>query len=164
MDKMENRSPIKNLGYTFVHWILVVLISFISFCVQYSFLIDTGESYSSFIFSGNIYHVNYVTFPIGVAIFLFGFCFVWKKLLVEDWKLCCEQSWKWKAAYVLIASVVLFAIIAIGALVVFLYLGLSGDITPTWTVCTCFAYPIYAVLVIVVDCLKNRKRTDSALW
>ena len=49
-----NRSPIKNLVYTFFHWFLVVALSAISFFVQYAFMTDTGESYSGFFFAGSM--------------------------------------------------------------------------------------------------------------
>jgi len=157
MNKTEVISPIKNLAYTFVHWFLVVLLSIISFAVQYSFLIDTGETYSSIIFSGSIYRINPVTFPIGVALFLVGFYIVWKKYLAADWKGFRGQFRMWKVAYVVIALVALGSVFVAGIIGLFLYLGLTGDIRPEWTTWGFAAFPIYVVSVIVIDFVVSRK-------
>ncbi len=154
----NKRSSIKNLAYTFLHWLFVVFLSAISFVVQYSFLIDTGETHSSIIFSGSIYHVNYLMFPIGVALFLVGYYILWKKYLVEDWKGFKQRFWLWKVAYVIIALVALAAIFVAGILGLFLNLGLSGDIQPEWTTWGFAAFPIYVVLVVVIDLWVSRKK------
>lgn len=158
MNKTEVRSPIKNLAYTFAHWFLVVLLSIVSFAVQYSFLSETGETYSSFFFSASIYRINPVTFPIGVALFLVGFYILWKKFLVPDWKAFYGQFWSWKVAYVVIAIVALGAIFLVGVITLFCYLGLTGNIRPEWTTWGFAAFPIYIVLVIVIDFVVNRKK------
>lgn len=157
MNKTELRSPIQNLAYTFVHWVFVVFLSIISFVVQSSFLIDTGETYGS-IFSGNIYRVNYVTFTIGVALFLAGFYIIWKKYLVVDWNGYNGQFRIWKVAYVMLAFVALCAIFAAGSTGLLFCRGLGGKIRPEWTEWGFAAFPVYVVLVAVVDLCVNRKK------
>lgn len=157
MKKKEIGSSIKRLGYSFAHWCYVVILSIVSFVVQYSFLVDTGEKTSGYIFTGSIYRVNYVTFPIGVAIFLIGYYFVWKEYLVEDWKSFNGQFWMWKVAYVIIALLALCAIFMAGIMIMFLNIGFADTIRPTWTIWGCIAFPIYVVLVAIVNLCVNRK-------
>ncbi len=158
---MVNRSPIKNLAYTFFHWFLVVALSAISFFVQYAFMIDTGESYSGFFFSGSIYSVNFFVYPIGVALFLVGYYMIWKKCLVVDWNGFHGKFWLWKVGYVLIVAVALVAIFVVALLVMFCYTGLAIDITPVWATWGYVAYPAYVVFVAVIDLYINRKIKKS---
>ena len=80
MNKMK-RNPWKNLLFTLLHWILVIVLGLISSVIMFSFLVDTGETYSSIIFSGSVYHVNYVIYPMGLVVFLVGYYMLWKRCL-----------------------------------------------------------------------------------
>lgn len=148
---MKDRSPIKNLVFTFLHWVLVVLLSVISFFIQYAFLIDTNESHFDYIFSGSVMRINWWTFSFGIILFLLGFILLWKKFLVVDWNSFQKYLWVWKMAYIIIALGSLAAIFVAGILIHFLHVGLGNVITPQWTTWGCIALPVYVVLVIVVD-------------
>lgn len=152
-----DRKPWKNLVCILLHWFLVVLLSMISFLVQYSFLTDTGEIHSSIIFSGSIYHVNYVAFPIGVAAFLIGYYVLWKRYLLPDWNKLAGRFWGWRAMYVLIVLIAMVTIFVVGIIALILKLGLGGNITPEWTTWGFVAYPVYILLIVVVEIIKNRK-------
>ena len=158
--KTNTRTSIKNLIYTLAHWILVVLLAVISFVLQYSFLVDTGETYSDIIFSGSFYRVNYVTFSIGAVLFLVGFYLIWKKCLVPDWLGFNGKFWMWKVTYVIIALAALGAILVAGVIVEFINTGLAGIIKPEWTTWGFVAFPLYIVFVAIIEVcggIKKRK-------
>lgn len=161
MKKKEIGSSIKRLGYSFAHWCYVVILSIVSFVVQYSFLVDTGEKTSGYIFTGSIYRVNYVTFPIGVVLFLVGYYFIWKEYLLEDWNGLKGQFWLWKVLYAIIGILALGAIFMTGISTIFWHVGLGGDIRPTWTIWGFVAFPIYVVLVPVIYWCINKKKSKK---
>ena len=156
-----NRTLVKNLAFTCLHWMLVVLLGIVSFVVQYSFLIDTGEEYSSIIFSGSVYHINYVTFSIGVGLFLVGYYVLWKKYLLVDWKVFDGHLWIWKIGYILPALTAMAVVFLSGVIILFLYLGFDRDIIPEWTTWGFAAFPVYMVLVIIVEVLKKIKVNEK---
>ncbi len=157
------RSPIKNLVYTFFHWFSVVALSAISFFVQYAFMTDTGESYSGFFFTGSIYSINYFMYFIGVVLFFAGFYMIWKKYLVVDWNGFHGKCLLWKVSYLLIATVALAAIFVVALLVMLCYTGLVIDITPVWATWGFVYFPVYVLLVAVIDWYisrKHKKKTE----
>ena len=152
-----NRNPWKNLLYTVMHWFLSVLLGFVSAYVLYSFPVDTGETYASFIFSGSIYHVNYLTFTIGMLMFLIGYNFLWKRYLVPDWKAFACRCFGWRVLYVLLAVAALVAVFFVGILGLLMSFGLSGKLTPEWMMWAFCVYPVYMVLHVVLELLISRK-------
>lgn len=152
----NSRKTITNLGYTFLHWLLVVILGAISFVVQFSFMIDTGEDYSSFIFSGEVYSINFFTYLIGIALFVVGYYIMWKKYLVVDWNGFKGQFWLWKFTYVIIALVALVAIFAVALLIIASHVGLSVDVRPEWTMWGSVALPVYAVIFSIVDLFHSK--------
>lgn len=157
MNKTASRSPAKNFAYTLLHWFFVVVLSMLSFVLQYSFLTDTGKTSSGGLLFKRIYRVNPVMFFIGVALFFVGFCIIWKKYLAVDWNGFKEKCCMWKVAYVTIAIIALGAIFLAGIIIMFLCLGFDV-LRPEWTQYGCFAFPIYVVLVIVIDFLAKRQK------
>ena len=127
---------------------------------MYNFLMDTGETYSDIIFSGGFYRVNFVTFAIGVVLFLVGFYLIWKKCLVTDW-LCFDGEFRlWKAVYVTLALAASGAILVAGVIVESVNTGLTGIITPEWTTWGYVAFPLYIVFVAIIEVcggIKKRK-------
>ena len=152
------RNPWKNLLFTLLHWILVVLLGMISAIVLFSFLVDTGETYSSFIFSGSVYHVNYVTYPMGLAAFLVGYYMLWKRFLLPDWMAFAGCFWGWKVVYILIALTALAGVFAMGLVALLYAVGLSGLLTPEWTEWGFILYLVDIVVVAIVEIIRSRKR------
>lgn len=100
-----DRSPIKNLVYTFFHWCLVV-----------------------------------------------------------DWNGFYGKFWLWKVGYVLIAAVALVTIFVVALLVMLCYTGLVIDITPVWATWGFVYFPVYVLLVAVIDWYisrKHKKKTEA---
>ena len=152
-----NRNPWKNLLYTVMHWFLSVLLGFVSAYVLYSFPVDTGETYASFLFSGSIYHVNYLTFPLGIILFLLGFYFLWKRCLVPDWKMLSGRNFGWRVVYVLFGVAAVVAVFFVGILGLLLSFGLSGQLTPEWIMWAFCLYPVYMVLLMVSELIRSRR-------
>lgn len=152
------RNPWKNLLFTLLHWILVVLLGMISAIVLFSFLVDTGETYSSFIFSGSVYHVNYVTYPMGLAAFLVGYYMLWKRFLLPDWMAFAGCFWGWKVVYILIALTALAGVFAMGLVALLYAVGFSGLLTPEWTEWGFILYLVDIVVVAIVEIIRSRKR------
>ena len=153
-----NANPWKHLVFSFLHWVIVVILSIISYVLQYSFMIDTGERYSSFIFSGSVYRVNAPMFTLGVTIFFIGYYFLWKKYLFPDWKAFAKCFWIWKAAYVLIVILALCAVSFAGIVILFFYVGLSINLTPEWTMWGCVAFPVYMLLVVLAEIVGSKRK------
>ena len=154
-DESKYRSSGYNLALTFIHWLLAVILSIISYMLQYACLIDTGEDHYSFIFSGDIYRVNRIAYVIGIAVFLAGFCFLWKRYLAPDWRYFAGRCWGWKFGYIVITVVALAAVFVSGIVILFMKLGLSDNIRPEWTTNAFGAFPLYMVFIIIVDTLEN---------
>ena len=157
MDKTEKRSPIRNLVYIFIHWLLVVILSVISFYLQYAFMKDTGEESFDYIFSGKVYNFNYVTFSLGVVIFVVGFHIIRKKFLITGWFDFDGQFWMWKAGYVMISLIAMGAISVAGILIPFMHLGLGSIVKPEWLSYGFFAFPAYVLLAMVIHICMKRK-------
>ena len=109
---MENKSrkPFLNLIFTILHWILAEVLCLISLVIQFSFLKDTGETYSGIIFSGKVYEINYLMFVLGTALFLAGFYIILKKCLLVDWNAFWGKNFLWKVLYLIIALAVTFVV------------------------------------------------------
>ena len=154
---MENkgRKPFLNLIFTILHWILAEVLCLISIVIQFSFLKDTGETYSGIIFSGKVYEINYLMFVLGTALFLAGFYIIWKKCLLVDWNAYEGRNLLWKAAYFLIAVISVAIILVEEVLGIFLVVGFTDDIRPEWTTWGFVWFPVYVVLVMIVGLLKN---------
>ncbi len=149
--KSDSRTPRGALGWTFLHWLLVLVVGAVSFVVQFSFMIDTGESYSGFIFSSDIYMVNPVIYPVGCVLFLVGYYVLWKRYLKPDWKGMAGYRWGWRAGYIVVSLIGLFALFASFVVVLFLYCGLTISLRPEWAMYGMFAFPAYAVLIPIID-------------
>ena len=154
---MENkgRKPFLNLIFTILHWILAEVLCLISLVIQFSFLKDTGETYSGIIFSGKVYEINYLMFVLGTALFLAGFYIIWKKCLLVDWNSYEGRNLLWKAAYLLITVISVAVIFVEQVLGIFLVVGFTDDIWPEWTTWGFISVPVYVVLVMIVGLLKN---------
>lgn len=154
---MENkgRKPFLNLIFTILHWILAEVLCLISLVIQFSFLKDTGETYSGIIFSGKVYEINYLMFVLGTALFLAGFYIIWKKCLLVDWNAYEGRNLLWKAAYLLITVISVAVIFVEQVLGIFLVVGFTDDIWPEWTTWGFVWFPVYVVLVMIVGLLKN---------
>ena len=157
MIKKDFKDLFKGTVVTFFHWGLVVLLSLVSFVLQYRFATPEGAPVTGGLFAAQLYKVNMPMFIFGVAVFLVGFYLMWKKLLLIDWIKLDGQDVIWKIAYVIIAIVALFAILLVGVLILFLNTGLGGVMSPKWTEFTAFAFPAYSLGVIVVDWFVNGK-------
>ncbi len=155
---ITKRNPWKNLLFTLLHWVLVVGLGMISSIILFSFLVDTGETYSSLIFSGIVYHVNYVTYPMGLAAFLIGYYILWKRFLLPDWKAFAGRFWAWRAGYVFIAVAAMAGVFATGVVALLFAAGLSGTLTPEWTMWGFLVYLVDIVVVAIVEIIKNSKR------
>lgn len=151
------RNPWKNLLFALLHWGLVVVLGIISSIILFSFLVDTGETYSSFIFSGIIYHVNYVTYPMGLAAFLVGYYMLWKRFLLQDWKSFAGCFWGWRVVYILIALAAMAGLYAAGVFTLLFAVGLSGTLTPEWTIWGFLVYLVDIVVVAVVEIIRSRR-------
>lgn len=154
------RNPFKILLFTLLHWCLVVVLSFIAAIVQYSFLVDTGETYSSFIFSGSIYRVNYATYLLGIVIFLIGYQLLWKRFLLPDWDAFAECFWGWRILYILIALVAMAVVFFAGVISQLFVLGLGGTLTPAWTEWGFMVYLLDIAVVAIVEIVRSGSVRD----
>ncbi len=154
---ITKRNPWKNLLLTLLHWVLVVVLGMISSIILFSFLVDTGETYSSFIFSGIIYHVNYVTYPMGLVAFLIGYYILWKRFLLPDWKAFAGRFWGWRIGYVFIALAAMVGVYVAGVFTLLFSVGFSGILTPEWTMWGFLVYLVDIVVVALVEIIKNSK-------
>lgn len=151
---IAKRKPWKNLLFTLLHWVLVVLLGMISTIVLFSFLVDTGETSSSFI-SGSIYHVNYVTYPIGLAVFLIGYYMLWKRFLLPDWMAFVGHFWGWRVGYILIALAAMVGMFVAWVIALLYSIGLGGILTPEWTEWSFIVYLVDIVVVAIVEIIRN---------
>ena len=156
----NKRKPILNLIYICLHWILVEILCVISLVVQFSFLKDTGETFSGFFNSGMVYEINYLMFILGTALFVVGYYIIWKKCLLVDWNAFSGHNLLWKVVYIIIALVSTAVIYVEEVLGIFLVVGFDYDIRPEWTTWGFVAIPVYVVIVMIVDLGMSMKMKD----
>ncbi len=150
------RAPWATLGWSFVHWLLVLVLGAVSAGVWYSFMIDTGESYAGSFFVSEIYLINPVTYPLGCILFLVGYYVIWKRYLKPDWKALAGYFWLWKAGYIVLSLIAIVALFFVFLMIMFLYCGLTISVHPRWTEDVIFVFPAYAVLMPIVDLCVGR--------
>ncbi len=153
----KSRKPFLNLIFTILHWILAEVLCLISLVIQFSFLKDTGETYSGIIFSGKVYEINYLMFVLGTALFLAGFYIIWKKCLLVDWNAFSGKNFLWKVLYLIIALVSAGVIFVEEVLGIFLVVGFTDDIWPEWTTWGFVWFPVYILAVIIIGLIKNKQ-------
>ncbi len=147
---------------TFAKWLVVYVCSMICFFLQYSFVTDTGEEYESFMFAGSIYSINYLTYSIGLTLFLVGYLLLWKYLLKPDWRSYNGIHWLWKVGYPVIVALVVVLLFYGAVLVMFLNSGF-GAYKQEWLEPVLYVQLTYIVVLPVIDLLfdwwKSRKKT-----
>ncbi|MBQ8199684.1 MAG: alpha/beta hydrolase [Lachnospiraceae bacterium] len=121
---------------------------------------DTGETFSGFFNSGMVYEINYLMFILGTALFVVGYYIIWKKCLLVDWNAFSGHNPFWKVAYIIIALVSAAVIYVEEVLGIFLVSGFDYDIRPEWTTWGFVVFPVYIVLVMILDLSMSVKMKD----
>lgn len=151
----------KLLGYESLYMLIVTLVASGAALFQ-TILKKFDGTYSSFIFSGDIYKYNIFMYLLGIAIFLatvFSLYKLWKK----NFDVFAELSILLKIV-VCIVLIIWGFIMFIGmfALLFFTVLGLSNDLRPDYLfIFTVVGWPIVTVLFLGVQLFRNCVNNSS---
>ena len=143
------RTPLKNLGLTFLHWLLFLAAAGLGAEVQLAFSQESGYITTGSFLPETVYEIHPVLYPVGTALMIAALALAWIFLFRGDLKHSMAHSIWWQIAWWVLWLVGCFAAF-MGYLFILMYaIGLFSTIEPDICIMWILVYPI-AVLLIAV--------------
>ena len=155
------RTPLKNLGLTFLHWLLFLAAAGLGAEVQLGFSNDTGTSDGGSFLPISIYEIHPVLYPFGTVLMIAALVWAWVFLFRDDLKHSMQHSAGWQILWWALWLAGCFAVF-MGYLIIMMYsIGLFSKLEPDifemWMIVYPVAVLLTAVIACVVYCLREKR-------
>lgn len=145
-----NRKPLKLIGLTLLHWLLLLAGVFVGTLIAYSFSEDTGRSHSAGLLFEKIYAPHPILFWVGAAVSAAAIACVWIFLLKKDLLTAIGLGKGWIIAFVLLSIAGTCAILYFSMLALAVGLDLFCTFEPAYAEWYFLLLPVYALILAVV--------------
>ena len=154
------KENITTLLKSFLFWLLVSFISFITVTIQLIGSKENGSDGSSFL-PITLYEIKLPLFFLGASIFILIFVFIWRSFLFN---FLCElknEHWGFKLAFAGLCILGAFGILAGEVFAMTVEVGMFSSLRPKWTEAVLVLIPCIILILIIIDVIINRKKISS---
>lgn len=152
------RTPLKNLGLTFLHWLLFLAAAGLGAEVQLGFSTDTGTSDGGSFLPISIYAIHPVLYPIGTVLMIAALVWAWVFLFRDDLKHSMQHSVGWQILWWALWLAGCFAVF-MGYLIIMMYsIGLFSNLEPAVCEAWILVYPVAVLLTAIISRIVYRLR------